>query len=396
MRRSVREALVGFSLLATVVCGVGLWLWLRGLTLSRGHWTIQASFADAAQLANRSPVYYRGVMVGRVSGIEVSGAEVIARLEITDGDLRLARPLVARVGAGSLLGGDAVVSLVSGGKPVPRSSPSPRDAACDDRLMVCHGSKVPGVEAASLESVTATMQALLEQAEKEGVVKRLAKATDSFDQTAEEIRRLSRQGQTFVGHADQLVSGLQKVVGQTDPIVTNLQAASLDARQASGSAKRVAARLEDPRMMSDLQATLTNARRLTERWEAVGSDVQKLTSDPSFVEGLRQVSVGLGRFFVDLVPASAPGPGGSAPGGTGASGSGGSGSGSSGSGGSASGGSGVAGAGPAGSGTAGSGSAGSGVFSGPMGREPTDRMAPRSKGPATVVPAPSGVRSGGR
>ena len=346
MRRSVREALVGFSLLTAVVSGVGLWFWLRGLTLSRGHWTIQASFADAAGLANRSPVYYRGVMVGRVSGIEVSGQEVIARLEITDADLRLARPLVARVGAGSLLGGDAVVSLVSAGKPLPRSSPSPRDSGCDDRRMVCHGSRVAGVEAPSLESVTATVQSLLNQAEKEGVVKRLARATDSFDQTAAEIRRLSRQGEAFVGNADQLVSGLQEVVGKTDPIVANLQAASLDVRQASGSAKRLTGRLEDPRMMEDLQATLTNARRLTDRWEAVGSDVQKLTADPAFVQGMLQVTVGLGRFFEDLYPQAGP-------------------------------------------------PSASKARPSPMGREPTDRMAPRSKGPATLLPGAPGSGSGG-
>jgi phospholipid/cholesterol/gamma-HCH transport system substrate-binding protein len=341
MRRSVREALVGFSLLAAVLSGVGLWFWLRGLTLSRGHWTVQASFADAAGLANRSPVYYRGVMVGRVSAIEVSGAEVIARLEITDADLRLARPLVARVGAGSLLGGDMVVSLVSAGKPLPPSSPAPRDPRCDDRRMICHGGRLQGVQAPSLETVTATVQSLLDQVDRDRVVKRLVRATDSFDKTAEEIRRLSRQGQTFVGNADQLVTGLNAVVGKTDPIVTNLQVASLEARQATHSVKRLTGRLEDPKVVEDLQATLANARRLTDRWEAVGSDVQKLTGDPAFVDGMRQVSVGLGRFFADLYPGT------SAP--------------------------------PAAE------PAATGSRSLPY-RDPSDRMAPRSKAPATVVP----------
>jgi phospholipid/cholesterol/gamma-HCH transport system substrate-binding protein len=366
MRRSVREALVGFSLLAAVVSGLGLWFWLKGVTLSRGNWTMVASFKDAAGLATRSPVYYRGVMVGRVSGIKVSGEEVIARLEITDADLRLARPLVARVGAGSLLGGDAVVSLLSGGNPLPRQSPSARDRSCDNQRMVCDGGKVRGVEAPTLESVTATVQGLLEQVDQERLVKRLVRATDSFDKTAEEIRRLSAHGETFVDNADQLVTGLTGVVGKTDPIVNNLQAASLDARQASQSVKRLSARLDNPQVVGDLQATMANARRLTERWEAVGNDVQKLTGDPTFVEGMRRVSVGLGRFFEDLYPGAGatspaaahrtqglPAPRASAP-------------------------------------------ATQAVQSPlreghpipvPMGREPGERMAPRSKDPATPVPA---------
>ena len=51
------------------------------------------------------------------------------------------------------------------------------------------------------------------------------------------------------------------------------------------------------------KATLANARSLTDRWAAVGSDVRKLTDDPKFMDGIRNVSVGLGKFFDELYPA---------------------------------------------------------------------------------------------
>jgi phospholipid/cholesterol/gamma-HCH transport system substrate-binding protein len=35
----------------------------------------------------------------------------------------------------------------------------------------------------------------------------------------------------------------------------------------------------------------------------VGGDVRKLTGDPKFVDGIRAVSVGLGKFFEELYPA---------------------------------------------------------------------------------------------
>ena len=59
--------------------------------------------------------------------------------------------------------------------------------------------------------------------------------------------------------------------------------------------------------LADLQATLANARRLTDQWEAVGGDVRKLTGDPKFIDGIRSVSVGLGKFFGELYPAQVEG-----------------------------------------------------------------------------------------
>ena len=164
MRRSVREALVGFSLLAAMAAGLGLWFWLKGISLTRGNWTIQASFEDAAGLAKRSPVSFRGVLVGRVRSIKVNAREVLADLEITDPSLRLARPVVARVGAGSLLGGDAMVSLLSAGPPQSLDGPGPLDRGCDNSRMVCDRGRVSGIEAPTLDSVTTTMQKLLDQA----------------------------------------------------------------------------------------------------------------------------------------------------------------------------------------------------------------------------------------
>ena len=48
---------------------------------------------------------------------------------------------------------------------------------------------------------------------------------------------------------------------------------------------------------------------LTARWKAVGGDVNRLTSDPTFMAGVRSVAIGLGQFFDDMYPAgTAPQP----------------------------------------------------------------------------------------
>jgi phospholipid/cholesterol/gamma-HCH transport system substrate-binding protein len=303
MRRSVREALVGFSLLAAIASGLGLWFWLRGISLSRDTWTIRASFADAGGLAVRSPVRFRGVLVGNVRRVTVTDAAVVADLEITDPRLRLGRPLVARVSASSLLGGDAQVSLLAGGTPLPASLPGPRDRGCDNTRMVCNGGKVTGVAAASLDSVTETVQSLLNQAEKEQLVQQMVAATAAFSKTARETEKLTKSGQVFLTDAQELVTQLNRSAGKVDPILNNLNHASADAARATKHVGNLAAALDNPKTVADLQATLTNAKQLTDRWSAVGGDVSKLTGDPKFLDGIRSVSIGLGRFFEELYPA---------------------------------------------------------------------------------------------
>lgn len=303
MRRSVREALVGFSLLAAIAGGFGLWLWLRGVSLGRGNWSVTASFADASGLAERSPVSYRGVLVGSVRSVRVTNRAVLADLEITDPSLRLARPVLAQVGTSSLLGGDAQVALLSSGPPLPESAPGPRERGCDSRRMLCQNSLVTGVSTASLQSVTATVQKLLDQAERERLVQRMVSATARFEATAREAEKLSRDGQVFVSEANRLVGTLNRSAGKIDPILTNANTASADVAKASRHIRNLSAALDNPRTVADLQATLSNAKQLTDRWSSVGSDVRKLTDDPKFMDGIRNVSVGLGRFFQELYPA---------------------------------------------------------------------------------------------
>ncbi|GIS13482.1 MAG: hypothetical protein CM15mP116_00650 [Synechococcus sp.] len=94
--------------------------------MGASHWILTARFNDAAGLAERSPVTYRGILVGSVRSIEVTPEAVVAELEINKADLRLPLPVTATVGAGSLLGGSAQVALVSRGvSTAPGRTPPP-------------------------------------------------------------------------------------------------------------------------------------------------------------------------------------------------------------------------------------------------------------------------------
>lgn len=296
MRRSVREALVGFSLLAGITGSFGLWFWLRGISLSQNNWIVRARFEDAAGLADRSPVFFRGVQVGSVKSIETTSRAVLAELEITDPALRLAQPAIAQVQTGSLLGGDAQVALISRGNPLPGGAPLPRAKDCDKALMVCAGNELQGVAAASLSSVTELMQQLLSQAQQEKILPQVANTTRSFDAT-------SREANLFLKDAQRLVNELNASVGKADPILANLNAASADAAAAGRHVRNLTASLDNPQTLAEIKTTVSNAQRLTARVDAVGGDVSKLTSDPEFMDGVRSVAIGLGQLFDEIYPA---------------------------------------------------------------------------------------------
>ena len=291
MRRSVREAIVGFSIVGALVGFTGTMLWLRGVRLGAENWTVTANFADAGGLAERSPVTYRGIVVGVVQKVTVTPAAVQAVLEINQDTLRLPLPVTAAVGTGSLLGGDAQVNLISEGNPalLTEATPGPKARTCASAGVLCDGATIAGQQGASLDSVTASMQRLLQEAEQQKLITSLVTSAKEFDAVAKEAK-------TVLG---QLGDELERAA----PTITNLNLATQEAAGAARHIKNLSAALDNPETVSELKQTVANARSLTQRFDAVGGDLQKLTDDPRFMDSIRDVAIGLGAFFQELYPA---------------------------------------------------------------------------------------------
>ena len=282
MRRSVRDAIVGFTVLGGLVGFAATGLWMRGIRLGSSDWRLTANFNNAAGLAERSPVTYRGILVGSVRSIKVTSSAVVAELEITKGDLRLPLPVTATIGSGSLLGGDAQVALMSRGKPLPQNAPLPKAANCQANVQLCDGATVVGRESSSIATVTDTLQELLTQAKAENLIPNAAASIAQIDSTAQSFEDLTVQ--------------LQAELSKVDPVLRNLQAAT-------AHANNIVASLDNPETLSSLRQTASNAAELTAKLDAVGADVEILTSDPAFMEGLRNVTIGLGALFSEVYPA---------------------------------------------------------------------------------------------
>ena len=282
MRRSVRDAIVGFTLIGGIVGFASTALWLRGVRVGASHWSLTARFNDAAGLAERSPVTYRGILVGSVRSISVTSESVVAELEINKADLRLPLPVTATVGSASLLGGSARVALVSSGTPLPPDAPLPQAPACQPTRQLCSGGTVVGQEVPSLSTVTATMQELLAQVQEEKVIPNMAASLELINATTKKFEALTLQ--------------LQDDLEKAAPVIRNLETAT-------AHMNNIVASLDNPQTLSELQQTVANAAELSAKINAVGGDVARLTGDPEFMKGVRNLTIGLGELFGEIYPA---------------------------------------------------------------------------------------------
>ena len=281
MRRSVRDAIVGFTLIGGIVGFASTALWLRGVRVGASHWSLTARFNDAAGLAERSPVTYRGILVGSVRSIEVTPEAVVAELEINQADLRLPLPVTATVGSASLLGGSARVALVSRGTLLPPDAPLPQAPGCQPTLQLCNGGIVVGQEVPSLSTVTATMQELLAQVQDDRVIPNVAATLEHIEATTKSFELLTVRLQ------DELVKAA--------PVIRNLELAT-------AHINNIVASLDNPQTLRELQQTAANAAQLTATIDAVGGDVAQLTGDPEFMKGVRNLTIGLGELFGEIYP----------------------------------------------------------------------------------------------
>ena len=282
MRRSVRDAIVGFTMIGGIIGFASTALWLRGVRLGSSHWTLTARFNDAAGLAERSPVTYRGIMVGSVRSLEVTSEAVVAELELNKADLRLPLPVTATVGSSSLLGGSAEVALISRGTPLPKDAPLPHAPGCQPTRQLCSGGTVVGQEVSSLSSVTATMHQLLTDVQDGMVVANMTESLERINSTTKKFEALTLQ--------------LQEELTKAAPVIRNLESAT-------AHVNNIVASFDNPQTLSELKQTVANASKLTFKLDAFGGDVAQLTADPQFMKGVRNITIGLGEMFGEIYPA---------------------------------------------------------------------------------------------
>ena len=285
MRRSFRDAIVGFSIIGGIAAFTGTMLWLRGVRIASSTWEIKATFDDASGLAERSPVTYRGINIGSVEKISITSDAIEALIKIDKTDLILPLPVSAKVSNSSLLGGDVAVALVSNGTMLNQDLPLPLSPKCPNEKILCNGAKIKGNPINSISTLSEELERIVKQAGEEDLMQRLVDSTEQFDRTQRELEDLILQAKIELRKAD--------------PILVEL-------REAGAHLNNILAAIDNPKTLEDIQETASSTRAITAKINNLGEDMNKIMEDEELMNAFRNVTIGLGQFFNEIYPATTP------------------------------------------------------------------------------------------
>ena len=310
MRRSLREAAVGLSILAALAMASGLWLHLRGNRLFGTAWTVTVRLDDAAGLASRSNVLYRGVDVGTVQSITPEPGFVAVRVRMNDPELVIAQPVRARVVTGSLLGGTARLVLIGSSKPL-AAPVSPTAEDCPSARQLCAGDVLRGAQSPTLDAAVARVTRLLDHVIDLDLV-------GTVDETIQVLTDTSNTITVAAEESITLTQSLQELVERLGPTVDHVNTSAANVTTITGHLANISAELDRPETIAQFRQTMANMEKATDQLSAkagtilanvenftanldeIGSDILGITSDPAVAEGLRNLTVGLGLLFEDL------------------------------------------------------------------------------------------------
>jgi phospholipid/cholesterol/gamma-HCH transport system substrate-binding protein len=259
----------------------GIMLWLRGVRIGSNSWNVKANFIDATGLSERSPVTFRGILIGEVGEIQVMPEAVQATLKIESSDLQLPTPVKAKLVKNSLLGGDVQIALSSKSNSIIKNAPLPTAGNCAGNNILCEGDLIEGESLTSISTLTTELERIVREAGQEKVIKNLVQSTKQFDKTQKQLEELIVQAKLEFKRAE--------------PIITQLNEATMHINN-------IMATIDNPKTLNDIEETASNVRSLSKKIDSFGGDMNRIMADEELMNAIRSVTIGLGQFFNEVYP----------------------------------------------------------------------------------------------
>jgi len=281
MRRSFRDSIVGFSLLGGLIIFSFFSFWLRGIKLSSKNWHIFAEFSNASGLSKKSPVTYRGILVGSVEDIIFTNESIKAKVVLNNPDIMLPQPAFAKVVTNSFLGGDVQVALEAGKKIIPKGTEKATSKKCESELIVCQGDTISGKQLSSLSNVTNRLNQLLKESNQENLIENIVNSIDQFDRTQENL--------------DELIYLSKKEILRIKPLINDLTIAA-------GHLNKILATVDDDETLEDIRSTLEATSSISQKMDSMADDFQSLMKDKELTGALRDLTIGISKFLNEVYP----------------------------------------------------------------------------------------------
>ena len=281
MRRSLRDSIVGFSLLGGILIFTFFSFWLRGVRLSSKNWHLFAEFNNASGLSKKTPVTYRGVLVGSIEDIIFTHESIKAKIVLNNSDIILSKPAFARVVTNSFLGGDVQVALETNEIIIPENTEKANSEKCDSNLIICQGDTITGKRLSSLSNITNTISQLLKESNQENLIENLVNSIDQFDRTQENL--------------DELIYLSKQEILRVEPLIKEMTTAA-------NYLNSILSAIDDKETLDDLKLTINAAKSISRKIDDMSDDFEKLTTDKELTKSIRDLTIGLSKFLNEIYP----------------------------------------------------------------------------------------------
>ena len=281
MRRSLRDSIVGFSLIGGLIIFTSFSFWLRGIKLSSKDWFIFANFNNASGLSNKSPVTYRGIIVGSIEDLIFTNESIKAKIVINNPEIILAKPAFAKVVTNSFLGGDVQVAIETSEANLPKNIEKPTSELCNKNLIVCEGETIKGKQLSSLSNITSRINQLLKDSNQENLVENIIKSIEQFDKTQENL--------------DELIYLSKQEINRVKPLLNDLTIAA-------GHLNTILATMNDAETLEDIKLTLEASSSISQKIDLMANDFELLMKDQELTSALRDLAIGLSKFLNEIYP----------------------------------------------------------------------------------------------
>ena len=281
MRRSLRDSVVGFSLLGGILIFAFFSFWLRGVRLSSKNWYLYAEFNNASGLSKKSPVTYRGILVGSIEDILFTNESIKAKIVLNNPEIILPKPAFARVVTNSFLGGDVQVALETSEKTIPKNTAKAISEECDSKLIICQGDTITGKQLSSLSNITNRLNQLLQESNQENLIENVVNSIDQFDKTQENL--------------DELIYLSKQEIIRVKPLIKEITTAA-------AHLNNILSVINDEETLEDVKLTIKAAESISGKLDNMSDDFEQLMKDKELTKSIRDLTIGLAKFLNDIYP----------------------------------------------------------------------------------------------
>ena len=281
MRRSLRDSIVGFSLLGGILIFTFFSFWLRGVKLSSKNWYLFAEFNNASGLSKKSPVTYRGILVGSIEDILFTNESIKAKIVLNNPDIILPKPAFARVVTNSFLGGDVQVALETSEKTIPKNTAKALSEKCNSKLIICQGDTITGKQLSSLSNITNRINQILIESNQENLIENVVNSIDQFDRTQENL--------------DELIYLSKQEILRVKPLIKEVTIAA-------AHLNNILSTINNKETLKDIKLTIEAAESISGKFDDMSDDFEQLMKDKELTKSIRDLTIGLSKFLNEIYP----------------------------------------------------------------------------------------------